>query len=393
MADDFYSSLAKAESLAGAFSGGSFRDVPEDWWIALTDVVASTKAIEAGRYKEVNSAGSLPVMAISNYLGNMDFPFVFGGDGVTCLVSADAVESVRGILVGTVAAVREAFGLELRLAMIPVKDLRDEGRILRVARWDVSPHYAQAIFEGDGFDEAEALLKSSAPRYAVGAETGRSFHPDFSGYTCRWQDFPSSKDETIALLVKFRRGDHRLVRDFLGDLERIAGTEREHHPLRMEAHRRAFNSRRLNVEVAVKVGSTRGFRAFATRQAIRFQIIWVMLATALRLRAFQGKKDLSRTKQDNIASSDFRKYDNAVKMILAVSRESRRALQETLEIARARGDIFYGLHVSDRATITCLMHTETGGEVHFVDAADGGYAIAAKQLKAQIQDAAPKEKP
>lgn len=391
MADDFYSSLTKADSLVGAFSGGSFRDVPEDWWIALTDVVASTKAIEAGMYKEVNSAGSLPVMAISNYLGNMDFPFVFGGDGVTCLISADAVESVRDILVGTVKAVQEAFGLELRLAMIPVKDLRGEGRILRVARWEVSPHYSQAIFEGDGFDEAEALLKSSAPRYVVPAETDRSFSPDFSGYTCRWQDFPSSKDETIALLVKFRTGEHRLVRDFLGDLERIAGTESEHHPLRIEAHKLAFNSKRLNVEVAVKAGSTRGFRAFAYRQAIRLQVLLVMLCTALRLRIFQGKKDLSTTKRENIASSDFRKYDNAVKMILAVSRGARQALQQKLESARAKGDIFYGLHVSDRATITCLMHTATGGEVHFVDAADGGYAIAAKQLKAQISDAASKE--
>jgi hypothetical protein len=36
------------------------------------------------------------------------------------------------------------------------------------------------------------------------------------------------------------------------------------------------------------------------------------------------------------------------------------------------------------------MHTASGAEVHFVDAADGGYAIAAKQIKAQIREAASK---
>ena len=390
MADGFYESIAKARSLVEVFGEGMFRDVPSDWWIALTDVVASTKAIEEGRYKEVNSAGSLPVMAISNYLGNMDFPFVFGGDGVTCLVPSGAVDAVRDILVGTVRSVKRAFDLVLRLALIPVRDLRDKGRILRVARWEVSPHYSQAIFEGDGFDEAEAILKDSDPRYLVSTKDGGSLEPDFTGYTCRWQDFPSSKGETIALLVKFRRSDHGLVKGFLEELRALVGTEREHHPLRLETHRPAFGARRLNAEAAVRAGTTRGLRALAYRQKVRLQMVWVLLFSALRIRVFQGRKDLSTTKEENIASSDFRKYDNTIKMILAVSRESREKLQQRLEEARARGEIFYGLHVSDRATITCLMHTASGTEVHFVDAADGGYAIAAKQIKAQIREAASK---
>ena len=320
MVDNFYASLGKAKSLVEAFSGGMFRDVPGDWWIVLTDVVASTEAIEAGQYKQVNSAGSLPVMAISNYLGNMDFPFAFGGDGVTCLIPSDGVATIRDILIGTVQAVKEAFGLTLRIALIPVRDLQGAGRILRVARWEVSPHYSQAIFEGDGFDEAESILKSRVFPYLVATGVAASIKPDFTGYTCRWQDFPSSKDETIALLVKFRGSDHRLVRAFLEDLHRIVGTEREHHPLRLEGHRVAFNSARLNVEASVRAGSASGRRAFAYRQAIRLQVVWVLLLSALHLKVFQGKKDLSLTKQENIASSDFRKYDNAVKMILAVSR-------------------------------------------------------------------------
>ncbi len=387
MGDSFYSELGKARSLAEVFSAGTFAELPSDWLIALTDVVDSTGAIEAGRYKEVNSAGSLPVMAISNYLGGMDFPFVFGGDGMTCLVPPRAAAAVRDILVGTARAVRRGYGLELRASLIPAADLLARGLGLRVARWEVSPHYTQAVLEGEGFDEAESILKAGDSAYSLKTEGDSGFEPDFSGYTCRWQDFPSPKEETIALLVKFRKKDHGFIRAFLAELGALVGDEAEHHPLRVEDSHAALDTRRLSVEAAIRAGAPRGPRAFAYRQWVRLQIAWVLLVGALGLRLRQGKKELSETKAENVASSDFRKFENAVKTVLSVSTSSRLALEAWLEAARLRGDIFYGLRVSDRATITCLMHTESGGEVHFVDAADGGYAFAAKQIKAQMRAA------
>ena len=34
--------------------------------------------------------------------------------------------------------------------------------------------------------------------------------------------------------------------------------------------------------------------------------------------------------------------------------------------------------------MTCLMHVGSAREVHFIDGADGGYALAAKMLKGQV---------
>jgi hypothetical protein len=51
--------------------------VPVDWYAVITDVVNSSEAIEAGRYKEVNTAGVLAAMGISNLRNDMDFPFLF----------------------------------------------------------------------------------------------------------------------------------------------------------------------------------------------------------------------------------------------------------------------------------------------------------------------------
>ena len=64
----------------------------------------------------------------------------------------------------------------------------------------------------------------------------------------------------------------------------------------------------------------------------------------------------------------------------------RNQIQAFLEREYAKKNIYYGMHVSDRALLTCLLHVDSKREVHFVDAADGGYALAARQMKKQMQD-------
>lgn len=49
------------------------------------------------------------------------------------------------------------------------------------------------------------------------------------------------------------------------------------------------------------------------------------------------------------------------------------------------GDIFFGVHVSKASLMTCAIRAYEGSHVHFVDGADGGYALAAKQLKLQYR--------
>jgi hypothetical protein len=49
-----------------------------------------------------------------------------------------------------------------------------------------------------------------------------------------------------------------------------------------------------------------------------------------------------------------------------------------------KGKLVYGLHISDRALMTCLVFERNGRQVHFVDGADGGYAVAAKAMKRRI---------
>ena len=48
--------------------------------------------------------------------------------------------------------------------------------------------------------------------------------------------------------------------------------------------------------------------------------------------------------------------------------------------------IFYGIHLSDTALMTCQFSSfEDGQHLHFIDGGAGGYAMAAKQLKSQMK--------
>lgn len=58
-------------------------------------------------------------------------------------------------------------------------------------------------------------------------------------------------------------------------------------------------------------------------------------------------------------------------------------LQEAIEpfLGESNPLHLYGIHESDRALLTCFLHLGSRREVHFVDSADGGYALAGKMLK------------
>jgi hypothetical protein len=40
-----------------------YRLIPEDWWVVVADIEGSTQAIEAGRYKDVNTVGAACIVA------------------------------------------------------------------------------------------------------------------------------------------------------------------------------------------------------------------------------------------------------------------------------------------------------------------------------------------
>jgi hypothetical protein len=85
-------------------------------------------------------------------------------------------------------------------------------------------------------------------------------------------------------------------------------------------------------------------------------------------------------------NTDFRKFDDMLRMVIDVNPEQRAALEALLQREHENGDIVYGVHDAATSIMTCAINDYEGDHVHFVDGSDGGYALAAKQMKRQLAD-------
>ena len=157
---DVYSRVPIFAGFADVMDPARYRPLPDDWLIGLTDVVSSTQAIEAGRYKAVNTAGASVIAAVTNALDGRKFPFVFGGDGASFAVSARDADRARAALAATAAWTRDDLGLELRAALVPVSAVKAAGHSVDVARFGPSKNVSFAMFMGGGLAWAERAMKA-----------------------------------------------------------------------------------------------------------------------------------------------------------------------------------------------------------------------------------------
>jgi hypothetical protein len=175
-----------------------YAPLPVDWIVGVADIVDSTKAIADKRYKAVNMAGAAVIAAVTNALEGREFPFVFGGDGASFAVAPGDLDRARDALAATAAWVREDLDLVMRVALVPVADIRAQGLDVRVARFAPSPNVSYAMFSGGGLGWAEAAMKRG--EFTVPQAPGGT-QPDLSGLSCRFQDFPSLRGLILSVLV------------------------------------------------------------------------------------------------------------------------------------------------------------------------------------------------
>lgn len=387
----FYRDLPLVTDFQKIFDDATYVPVPPDWYVVITDVMGSTKAIEEGRYKDVNIAGGIATMAVSNLYKDLDYPFVFGGDGITFLIPEAIAPQVKDILVDTRQMCREHFNLDLRIGFLRVADIYAVGERIDIAKFKVSQPYNQAMISGSGLDYAESKLKSRTEGhlYAVPDDYVPQQKADFSGFTCRWQDIKSHKGETISLIIKLKKEtDKLLLKDIFDGIQAILGTEQDYHPLSEENMKLADESY-FTKEATILSRQAKGGEDYARFLKIAkqesFNLRWI-LRLRLNITYRKHKARVLEVKKTNIIASDFRKYDGTLKMVLSCTRPNREKLAAYLESIYQQGQIYYGIHASDRALMTCLMYENTGREVHFIDSAEGGYAFAARQLKKQLAD-------
>jgi hypothetical protein len=220
--DTFYDGIRVFRGFTSLMDPALYSPLPDDWAIGVADIVESTKAIAARRYKAVNMAGAAVIAAVTNALEGREFPFVFGGDGASFAVSADDVEHAREALAATANWVREDLDLVMRVALVPVSAIRKQGLDVRVARFGPSGNLSYAMFSGGGLGWAEAAMKRG--EFAVAAAPPGT-QPDLSGLSCRFEEIPATRGLILSVLVLPAPGAdplafRKVIEDIIGMAER-----------------------------------------------------------------------------------------------------------------------------------------------------------------------------
>jgi hypothetical protein len=382
----FYADLPVLPDFGGVTDPRNYAALPADWHVATCDVRNSTKAVEAGNYKHVNTVGASAVTAMLNAAGALDIPFVFEGDGSAFCVPPELLEDATAALVKTQAVAAASFGLELRVATVPVAKIREAGLDIRVARVRVSENYIQAAFAGGGMAFADRYMKDPATAPLCEVKPG-SVAPrgSLEGLECRWQDIPSRHGETVSLMVRALGADETraaaLYRKVIDKVHEIYGTDEASHPLTPPIFTLApaLSARQLGSEVGVRAADRGPFGKWLWLMRARWLVVlgWFLMTFGIRT----GETDWGGYKETLFRNTDVRKFNDIYRQILSGTPAQREALDAWLAERYAKRELVYGLHVTDRAHMTCLVFNYSGRHLHFIDGADGGLFLAAKQFK------------
>jgi len=362
MNTNFYADLPSITNFYELTRLHNYSKLPSDWYLIITDIKGSTKAIEAGRYKDVNFVGAMGIVALLNLAKEIEIPFLFGGDGASVFVPASLYDKAVLSLNNIRNIAQKNFKLELRIAILEVAQIYKAGETLLITKQRVSPHYTQAIVRGGGLEYADSLIKKEYEKYALTERVCEENMADFNSLECRWEEISSPKDEVLTLLIKAKNDTE--YQKLFEQLESIFGSYEERHPIKERNLHLSFSPKNLKVEASL---SSVSFFAKSLR------IGGALMALKVGL--------WGEYKHHIMQTCDTQKFDDMFRSVISATKTQTRQLELYLQKEQTQGNLNYGIHKSDTSLMTCLIFERHGKHVHFVDGSKGGYALAAKMMK------------
>jgi hypothetical protein len=376
--DDFYSTLPVFRDFTQIVDEANFRPLPDGWMVGVADVVQSTQAIAENRYKAVNMAGAAVIVSITNALKGRDFPFVFGGDGASFAVAASDAPLARLALAETATWVSEDLDLSLRIGMVSVDAIRAQGHDVRVARYGPSENVSIAMFSGGGVAFADAAMKRGEIALAP-APPGA--HPDLTGLSCRFEHIPAQRGLVLSFLVtpaaQASADDFRAVIETITRI--VEKTPDASRPLPGKGLRMKWPPQGYDLEARAARRAGESIRLRKAKVLASTLLGFIVLWSGVRVGRFIPKKYM----RELVENSDFRKFDDGLRMVLDCTPQLADEIEDALKVAAESGVAHYGAHRQEAAIMTCFApHPANPNHVHFIDGADGGYAVAATAMKA-----------
>lgn len=373
---NFYTELPTFTDFRKVTQWDAFAAVPHDWYVVICDVKGSTQAIDRGRYKDVNTVGAASISCALEVLKE-DIPYIFGGDGATLLVPPWAIDEVLDALLKLERLSALQFGLELRVGRIQVGEVVSKDNLIEVARHELYAGRCMAVIRGGGVTLAEKLIKGDEARYCVRDEN--SGDTALKGLSCRWRPVPSKHGRIVSILVSARGSDpNRVYEEFMRALDQIFedGIDQA-NPINLD--QLSYKS------IGECIADERRYHTRRVAPSFFARLCEIVLAVLVfKYNVNPVVINPQRYKQSMRLHSDFRKFDDTLRMVVDCTRYQILAIRDYLLRGEKRGDLWFGIHESDTALMTCYVRSVNDGDhIHFIDGGDGGYAMAAKRLKAK----------
>ncbi|MEQ1722617.1 MAG: DUF3095 family protein [Pseudobdellovibrio sp.] len=369
---DFYKNLNAFINIPNILNPTHYEKLPEDWFIVITDIKGSTKAIEAGLYKHVNIVGVSSIIAVKNACGSVDIPFIFGGDGATLFIPPEKIELAKQALSTTKRKARTDFNLELRVSIIPAQEIYKRNSHIDIARMRLSSSAHIAMAKGQGILLAEELTKKTNDFELLPTSEFENAH---AGLECRWSPIQSTKGEILTLIVQSVTVDNPLVyRKILNDILQISPELNLASSDNLVA---AWPPSYLLKELKMKYSPLKSYMLYS------LLLLWTgFLSFVINKTRKDPNSQAAKYIEELTKNTDFIKFDETLRMVIDVTLDQKNKIVSLLESYKNNKEIFYGIHSSQEALMTCFIQTNKD-HIHFVDGGSGGYALAAKQLKSQ----------
>ena len=158
----FYTSVPLHKDFITLSDAHIYTPLPNDWWVATSDIIGSTQAVADGRYKTVNMVGAAVISAQMNAHEGKPFPFIFGGDGAGFAVPPEWKDRAEEALLAVKSWAQAEFDMGLRVGMMAISDIRTAGLDVTVARFQAAEGVDYAMFAGGGLSWAETQMKAGA---------------------------------------------------------------------------------------------------------------------------------------------------------------------------------------------------------------------------------------
>ena len=206
-------------------------------------------------------------------------------------------------------------------------------------------------------------------------------HPDLSGLSCRYEEIPASRGLVLSLVVA--PGANGGTEAFRAAIEQIARivekTPDASRPVPGQRLRLTWPPAGADLEA--RASRRAGEPLWQRKVKV---LVWTLFAfIVMRFGITVGRFIPAKYTRELVDNSDFRKFDDSLRMVLDCTPELAREIEAHLRDCAAKGIVRYGTHRQHAAMMTCFTPSPTNSNhVHFIDGAMGGYAMAASAMKA-----------